>query len=206
MDNKIILCAKYLQSSSLERRNPDVFFVSKDINARIKATSIGIKAVDYEKHKVNIQYLYDGFRELHGDKQLMEALKADDQAPMPEMTVFPNQYLILRESADAKAFLLARCDVTNKRLVMVDTFHEPILGIRPLNPEQRIALDLLLNDDIKLVTLIGKAGTGKTLLSPCGGFEKHNGRQELHPGSFKPACYSHGKGYRLSSRVRRIRK
>ncbi len=171
MDNKIILCAKYLQSSSLERRNPDVFFVSKDINARIKATSIGIKAVDYEKHKVNIQYLYDGFRELHGDKQLMEALKADDQAPMPEMTVFPNQYLILRESADAKAFLLARCDVTNKRLVMVDTFHEPILGIRPLNPEQRIALDLLLNDDIKLVTLIGKAGTGKTLLSLAAGLK-----------------------------------
>ncbi|MDC7240153.1 MAG: PhoH family protein [Spirochaetales bacterium] len=171
MDNKIILCAKYLQRNSLERRNPDVFFVSKDINARIKATSIGIKAVDYEKHKVNIQYLYDGFRELHGEKALMETLKAEEEAPLPDMKVFPNQYLLLRETPEDKAFLLVRCDVTAGKLVMVDSFHDPILGIRPLNPEQRIAFDLLLNNDIKLVTLIGKAGTGKTLLSLAAGLK-----------------------------------
>ncbi|MDC7234335.1 MAG: PhoH family protein [Spirochaetales bacterium] len=169
MDNKIILCAKYLQSSSLERRNPDVFFVSKDINARIKAISIGIKAVDYEKHKVNIQHLYDGFRELHGEKQAIAELKEKGETPIPEVTVFPNQYLILKETADDKAFIIARCDTKDGMLRLVDSTMEPILGIRPLNPEQRIALDLLLNNDINLVTLIGKAGTGKTLLSLAAG-------------------------------------
>lgn len=172
MDNKIILCAKYLQRNSLERRNPDVFFVSKDINARIKAISIGIKAVDYEKHKINIQHLYDGFRELHGEKQAIKELKEKGETPIPEVSIFPNEYLILKEKADSKAFIIARCDTKDGMLRLVESSIEPILGIRPLNPEQRIALDLLLNDEINLVTLIGKAGTGKTLLSLAAGLQK----------------------------------
>jgi PhoH-like ATPase len=172
MDNKIILCAKYLQRNSLERSNPDVFFVSKDINARIKAISIGIKAVDYEKHKINIQHLYDGFRELHGEKQVIEELKKKGETPIPKVTVFPNEYLILKETADSKAFIIARCDTKDGMLRLVESTIEPVLGIRPLNMEQRIALDLLLNDDINLVTLIGKAGTGKTLLSLAAGLRK----------------------------------
>lgn len=172
MDNKIILCAKYLQRNSLERRNPDVFFVSKDINARIKAISIGIKAVDYEKHKINIQHLYDGFRELHGEKQVIEELKKSGESPIPDVSVFPNEYLILKENADSKSFILARCDTKDGMLRLVESTIEPVLGIRPLNPEQRIALDLLLNDNINLVTLIGKAGTGKTLLSLAAGLRK----------------------------------
>ena len=171
MDNKIILCAKYLQRSSLHRNSPDVFFVSKDINARIKAISIGIKAVDYEKHKVNIKYLYDGFRELQIDKATMEALRENGEVPMPEVSVYPNQYLILKENLEEKAFLIARCDGPQQMLKLLDPAMEPILGIRPLNPQQRIAFDLLLNDDIKLVTLIGKAGTGKTLLSLAAGLQ-----------------------------------
>ncbi|MBF9014718.1 MULTISPECIES: PhoH family protein [unclassified Oceanispirochaeta] len=172
MDNKIILCAKYLQRNSLERRNPDVFFVSKDINARIKAISIGIKAVDYEKHKINIQHLYDGFRELHGEKQVIKELKKSGETPIPDVSVFPNEYLILKENADSKSFILARCDTKDGMLRLVESTIEPVLGIRPLNPEQRIALDLLLNDNINLVTLIGKAGTGKTLLSLAAGLRK----------------------------------
>ncbi|MDA3955862.1 PhoH family protein [Oceanispirochaeta sp.] len=164
MDNKIILCAKYLQ-----HKHPDVFFVSKDINARIKAISIGIHAVDYEKHKVNIQYLYDGFRELHGEKQVMDELRKTGEATLKDVNVFPNQYLVLKEKSNSKAFHIARWDAASGLLKAVESSIEPVLGIRPLNPQQRIALDLLLNNDIKLVTLIGKAGTGKTLLSLAAG-------------------------------------
>ena len=166
MDNKIILCAKFLQ-----HKHPDVFFVSKDINARIKAISIGIHAVDYEKHKVNIQYLYDGYRELHGEKLIMEQLRSAGEASLKDINVYPNQYLILKESSTSKAFQIARWDSKAGLLKSVEPTIDPVLGIRPLNPQQRIALDLLLNDEIKLVTLIGKAGTGKTLLSLAAGLK-----------------------------------
>jgi PhoH-like ATPase len=166
MDNKIILCAKFLQ-----HKNPDVFFVSKDINARIKATSIGIHAVDYEKHKVNIQYLYDGYREIHGEKKLMEDLENRGEASPKDITVYPNQYVILKESATSKAFQIARWDAKKGLLKSIESTIEPVLGIRPLNLQQRIALDLLLDDEVKLVTLIGKAGTGKTLLSLAAGLK-----------------------------------
>jgi len=164
MDNKIILCAKFLQ-----HKNENVFFVSKDINARIKAISIGIKAVDYEKHKVNIQSLYDGYREIHGDKQVMENLKLTGESELKDVNVYPNQYLIFKETSSSKAFQIARWDSASGMLKAVDSTIEPIFGIRPLNTQQRIALDLLLNNDIQLVTLIGKAGTGKTLLSLAAG-------------------------------------
>jgi len=164
MDNKIILSAKFLQHKS-----GSVFFVSKDINARIKAISIGIKAVDYEKHKVNIQSLYDGYREIHGDKHVMENLKESGESELKDVNVYPNQYLILKETSSSKSFQLARWDAASGVLKAVESSIEPVFGIRPLNIKQRIAMDLLLNNDIKLVTLIGKAGTGKTLLSLAAG-------------------------------------
>ena len=168
MDNKIILCAKYLQ-----KHNKNVFFVSKDINARIKAISIGIKAVDYEKHKVDIQSLYEGFRELDGERKIIETLLKDGVAPAPEANMYPNQYVLLKEGGESRTFHMARYNKQDQTVVHVtSSLEEPIMGIRPLNPQQRIALDLLLNDDIKLVTLVGKAGTGKTLLSLAAGLLK----------------------------------
>ena len=168
MDNKIILCARFLQ-----KHNKDVFFVSKDINARIKAISIGIKAVDYEKHKVNIQSLYDGTRELDGERKIIDTLLKEARAEAPEASLYPNQYLFLKEGGDSKAFHLARYNQSDNKVVHIpSSLEEAVMGIWPLNPQQRIAFDLLLNDDIKLVTLVGKAGTGKTLLSLAAGLQK----------------------------------
>ncbi len=168
MDNKIILCARFLQ-----KHNKNVFFVSKDINARIKAISIGIKAVDYEKHKVNIQSLYEGTRELDGERKIIEDMLKEGKAQAPEANIYPNQYLFLKEGGDSKAFHLARYNKSENSVVHVpSSLEDSIMGIWPLNPQQRIAFDLLLNDDIKLVTLVGKAGTGKTLLSLAAGLQK----------------------------------
>ncbi len=167
MDNKIILCAKMLQN----QEEGQVFFVSKDINARIKAMSIGIRAVDYEKHKVDMQALYEGFKELHGEASLMKVLTRDGEAPLGDRKAFANQYFILKDREEDKAFVMARYDGRAKKLVTVDSVMEPVLGVRPLNSEQRMAFDLLFNDDIALVTLIGKAGTGKTLLSLAAGLK-----------------------------------
>ncbi|OQY33629.1 MAG: phosphate starvation-inducible protein PhoH [Spirochaetaceae bacterium 4572_59] len=168
MDNKIILCAKYMQ-----QHNSDVFFVSKDINARIKAISIGIKAVDYEKHKVDMQTLYQGFRELDGERKILDKLVSEGVAEAPEAHMYPNQYLMLREGGESKAFQLARYNKADNTVIHISsTMEESIMGIRPLNPQQRIAFDLLMNDDIKLLTLVGKAGTGKTLLALAAGLQK----------------------------------
>jgi len=164
MDNKILLCARHLQ-----KHGRNVFFVSKDINARIKATSIGIKAVDYEKHKVNIQHLYEGFREVEGEKRILQDLKEKGRSESPEINLFSNQYVFLKEGGSSKTVHIARYDRKENALIHIPSSIEPVLGVQPLNLQQRIALDLLLNDDIKLVTLVGKAGTGKTLLSLAAG-------------------------------------
>lgn len=166
MDNKILLCAKGLQ---IQREGP-VFFVSKDINARIKADSIGLKAVDYETQKINMTQLYDGYRELHGEKRTLLTLKEAGEAPLPEVRTYPNQYLILRSTPEDKHFQITRCHPEGK-LVLLDPRMEDIFGIRALNLQQRLAFDLLLDDTVQLVTLIGKAGTGKTLLALAAGLQ-----------------------------------
>jgi PhoH-like ATPase len=87
--------------------------------------------------------------------------------------MYPNQYLILRAGGESITIHMSRFNKAHNTVVSIpSSLSEPIMGIRPLNTQQRIAFDLLLNDDIKLVTLVGKAGTGKTLLSLAAGLQK----------------------------------
>ena len=85
---------------------------------------------------------------------------------------YANQYLLLRDRENASHTALGRFDGANKKVAPVKKLREGVWGIRPRNKEQHFALDLLLNDDIKLVTLVGKAGTGKTLLAIAAGLQK----------------------------------
>src|SRR5258706_16470324 len=86
--------------------------------------------------------------------------------------MFSNQYLLLRDLENPSHTALGRYDATQKRIAQIRKLREGVWGIRPRNKEQHYALDLLLNDEIKLVTLVGKAGTGKTLLAIAAGFQK----------------------------------
>ena len=162
-DNKILATAYALQ-----RAGRRVFFVSKDISARLKATALGIKAVDYEKQKVNIQTLYRGFVEQDASHETLKALRADGYVPS-NIRLAPNEFVVFKEAKGDTA--LARFDAGQGRLELVGDIYS-VSAIKPLNVQQHMALKLLLDDSVSLVTLVGKAGTGKTLLALAAGLKK----------------------------------
>ncbi len=164
-DNRILFTALALQQEGKQ-----VFFVSKDINARVKAAALGIKAVDYEKQKVNIDDLYSGLRSANVSAENAEELAKSGSISWKD-ELCPNEYVELNVSG-SKESLLSRYNVSSGVLGHRQKDIEPVCGIEPLNLRQRIALDLLLDDSVQLVTLVGKAGTGKTLLAIAAGLYK----------------------------------
>ncbi len=162
IDNRIILTAQKLDRSE----KTEVFFVSKDINARVKARALGIKAVDYEKQKTSFTRLYRGF--LEGAVSRDDARLLEEQQRIPwSGNLLDNQFL-----TSAEHETIGRYRSADSSLSWVDRYEHGVFGIVPLNVQQRIALDLLLDDEISLVSLIGKAGTGKTLLALVAGLKK----------------------------------
>lgn len=164
-DNKILLCAYALQAEG--RR---VFFVSKDINARVKATALGLRAVDYEKQKVDIATLYQGMRELDASPESIARLVGTGELPWKER-MYPNEFVLLRDRGSGQK-ALARGEPERGAIRALPEWDEPVAGISPLNDRQRVAFELLLDDDIRLVTLVGKAGTGKTLIAIAAGLKR----------------------------------
>ncbi len=158
MDNKIILSAL-----KLKREGRNVFFVSKDINARVKALALGLTAVDYEKQKVNIDSLYTGFLEVEAPVETRQALETNGQVAF-DRELPANQFVQVNTPKE-KGFVLTRYNAEEKALWTVQPQPQPISGIRALNLKQQLAFDLLLDPKVQLVTLVGKAGTGKTLLA-----------------------------------------
>ncbi|MBN2553455.1 MAG: PhoH family protein [Spirochaetales bacterium] len=163
-DNKILLAAYTLQ-----KEGKQVFFVSKDISARLKATALGIKAVDYEKQKVNIDTLYRGYTEMDVGQDSLQELKSSGAIPWNARLV-PNEFVLLREAKSGE-IALSRYNQGESGLQFVPPL-DGVCGIRPLNRNQEMALNLLLDDSISLVTLVGKAGTGKTLLALAAGLNR----------------------------------
>ncbi len=164
MDNRIILAAYQLQQEGRE-----VFFVSKDINARIKAAALGIKAVDYDKQKVDADSLYSGYSDFDASAEDMGRLSRDGELSWVD-TLPPNHFLMLHNPS-VEDSVMGRYDSAQQKLRFVDYKMPSVVGVRPLNPEQRMAFELLLDPDVNLVTLIGKAGTGKTLLAIAAGLQ-----------------------------------
>ncbi len=165
VDNKILFTA-----FALKKEGKQVFFVSKDINARVKATALGIKAVDYERQKVNISNLYQGYRETEVVKDTIDTLLTNGVIEWND-TLYPNEFVLLHEKS-SKEMTLTRHNHVTGMLDYVEPLRGSISGIKPLNDNQRIAFELLLDDSIRLVTLVGKAGTGKTLLAIATGLKK----------------------------------
>ena len=166
-DNNILLVAYDLQ-----KKGHNVIFVSKDINARVKADALGIKAVDFEKQKVDIDKLYSGWKELVVDKRDIDTFYSKKFVAIKDAEALPNQYILLKDSADEKHTALARFSFKQKGVVPLMPDRNDVWGIKPRNKEQSIALDLLMDDNVKLVTLVGQAGTGKTLLALAAGLKK----------------------------------
>lgn len=163
-DNKILFCAYELQ-----RQGRRVFFVSKDINARVKAQALGLKAVDYEKQKVDIAALYQGVIEIEATAEQITAVKTLPEIPWNDQ-LKSNQFVIVIDKRNSEEYLAKYTGHTSLKVIQAAS--EAVCGIQPLNMRQRIALELLLDDSIKLVTLVGKAGTGKTLVAIAAGLKK----------------------------------
>jgi len=168
-DNRILMVAYDLQ-----KKGNRVVFVSKDINARVKADALGIKAVDFEKQKVDIDRLYSGWKEELVDKKDVDSFysKKSFQIKDKDKELFPNQYVLLKDSANEKHTALSRFSFKEKRILHLRPDINDVWGIKPRNKEQAMAFDLLMDDNVKLVTLVGKAGTGKTLLALAAGLKK----------------------------------
>jgi PhoH-like ATPase len=167
-DNRILAVALKMQ----EQSKFPVVFVTKDTNLRIKADAVGLPAEDYESDKVSIDELYSGTAQLMVEKEEVDRFYGQGYLESPE-EFLPNQFVTLVETVNPSHTALCRYQSTLRRLVpLIRPPKEGVWGIHSRNREQQFALDLLLNDDIQLVTLVGKAGTGKTLLAIAGGLLK----------------------------------
>lgn len=173
-DNRIISVAYELNQHEGKR----VVFISKDINARIKSDTLGIKTEDFEAQKVDFEHLYTGWRELVVPSGVIERLFSEKQLKAGELPVevskplVANEFVLLRDENDKNHTALARYRLETDTVQPVRPRRSPIFGILPRNLQQTMALDLLLDDNVKLVSLIGAAGTGKTLLAIAAGMSK----------------------------------
>lgn len=170
-DNRILGKAMQLQK---QFPNLKVELVTKDINLRIKADVYGLHAVDYRPDSSDVEQLYEGMLELDVDPAMIDLFYKEKSLHLPEEIYTPiaNQYLIMRDSSNANHSAIGRFDMKLNRVVSLITPSESIWGIHPRNVEQSFALDCLLNDEILFVSLVGKAGTGKTLLALAAGLYK----------------------------------
>ena len=163
-DNKIILAA-YL----LKEKGESVVFLSKDFAARIKAEALGLEVQDYQNAKYAYESIYRGIRKLDRTKHDIDLFYKDSQLKLGDLDCRPNEYCIVTSAEHSSA--VGKYDASSKSLIPL--LKSPSLwGIKPRNVEQRCAVDMLLRDDIKLVTLLGPAGTGKTLLALACGLRK----------------------------------
>lgn len=148
-DNRILAVALHNQTHSENR----TILVSKDTNMRIKADALALPAENYENDRVDVEELYTGI------------LYVEDEAHIPAQEyLFPNQYVVVK---DARTGVITKEGRYDKGLGEIVPLREDLTswGLEPANDEQRYLMDLLLNDEIKLVTVSGKAGCGKTLVA-----------------------------------------
>jgi PhoH-like ATPase len=170
VDNRILSYA-----ASIQKHQPknDAIVVTKDINLRIKADAVGLQAEDYETDRVFITDLYTGMMDMAVAAEKMAAFRANGELELNGgKKYFPNEYCTLTDETNPKKALLTKVDASGSKLIPIVDSRESIWGIKPRNREQHYAFDALLDDRVKLVTLMGKAGTGKTLLAMAAGLKR----------------------------------
>ena len=171
VDNRILATALGIRQDSPEKK---VVIVTKDINMRVKAEALGLLAEDYRHDQiVELSEMYAGHRDVPcGDNLLDELYRNQCLSPekleLGDNPLSPNEFVMLQGSHT----VLTRFDGASQELILLKDQRSDVWGLRPLNREQRYALDVLLDDQIPLVTLSGKAGTGKTILAIAAGLHK----------------------------------
>ncbi len=177
-DNRIIAVAWHLKC-----RGSDVTFVSKDLAARIKSDSLGIHTEDFENQKVDADRLYTGCVTVESPRSVIDEMYRDRMLAMGKLRpllaesghddeVIANQFVYFRDKDDAGHTGLGRRLADTDHVIPVTNLRKPVFGIIARNSQQTMALDLLMDDEIKFVTLLGSAGTGKTLVAIAAGMAK----------------------------------
>jgi PhoH-like ATPase len=169
MDQAILQTAFDVREN--EGGRPTVF-VTMDTNLRIRADALGMVAQTYENQRVEVDRLTTGMVELEVDGEEVDAFFRDGRVAAREPAPAPNTCLLMRDRANPSHTALGRYDALRKAIVSLRVPREGLLGVRPRNKEQSFAMDLLLDESIRLVTLVGKAGTGKTLLALAAGLKR----------------------------------
>lgn len=185
-DNRIIAVADHLRNNGAR-----AVFVSKDLSARIKSDALGIRTEDFENQKVDADRLFTGYQDLLVPGELIDKLYADKMLGVEELMgasrpgvrglgviePIPNAFVMLRNAEDESHTGIGRRLGETDQVIPVTSQKKPTFGIMARNVQQTMALDLLLDDEIKLVTLLGSAGTGKTLLAIAAGMNKVFGEE-----------------------------
>jgi PhoH-like ATPase len=167
-DNQILACAREL----LKTRKEKVVLVTKDTNLRIKADAVGLLAEDYTTDKVELDELYTGTAQWEVDPESLDLLYDGGLVPPEDKPLHPNQFVTLVDRTNKAHTALGRYHGREGKVLPLRRMEAPPWGVKPRNREQQFALDLLLDDSIMVVTLLGKAGTGKTLLAIAAGLQQ----------------------------------
>lgn len=179
-DHRIIAVAlNYHNEQTLlpEEEQQSVVLVSKDVLMRIKADVLGLEAKDYVSDP-NIQEndRYVGFFNMHVHPSIIDEFYNQRFLTINNLQIRqrfnPHEFIILKDEMGTTKSALLKVNAQATKLEPLFLSNDPVWGMTPRNAQQRMALELLLNDDVPLVTLTGKAGTGKTLLALAAGLMK----------------------------------
>lgn len=178
-DNRILAVAKNLaDDKKINKKGKEVVLVSKDVLVRIKADTLGLIARDYMPDKIiDTSDKYIGYLSININPLLIDSFYKEnyldlDKLPLSRKDLVPNQFLILKDELGTSKSGLAYFDPLRNVLVNLKNSERDVWGIHPRNAQQKMGMELLLNDNIPLVTLTGRAGTGKTLLALVAGLFK----------------------------------
>jgi PhoH-like ATPase len=176
VDNMIIVFMMWLIAQQVGSKKPVPILVSKDINVRIKSDGLGIKCEDYRKMRVttDTQKFYRGVDIVEVSDALVDKLYDKKLLPLSDLPkgtrAYPNQIMVVKsfhESQTRKSAITRFKSSAGGLVPVMDT--KDVYGLKPRNKEQNFSLDLLLDPDVKILTLVGPSGTGKTLLALAAG-------------------------------------
>ena len=167
MDNRILNSALWFK-----KKKNNAVLVTKDINLRLKAEAVGINSEDYEAGKVKVDEIYPGLVTIEKTADFVDRFYKEKSAKNTDPDLVANEFVIFKAKEDPKKSAMGRVSPSDTSVIKMLSPESSPWGIRPLNKEQRCAMDLLLDENVKLVTMIGSAGTGKTLMSLACGLQK----------------------------------
>lgn len=174
-DNRILAVALNLMlDEQMKEAKKPVILVSKDVLVRVKADALGITAEDFLKDRiVERNDLYKGYQEIFisGDEisSFYQSHEMNTESNPIFQELYPHEFVLMKNALHPSSSAIGKVEVDRKKIKLCGKEPDQVWGIRPRNVQQKMALDLLMRKDVQLVTLVGKAGTGKTLLTLAAG-------------------------------------